>query len=238
MLTLSKLDQLVKTGLLNYPSLYSDREDVLVQLFITYGNGYDWKRSKDGYVLSSYDDRTETVMKYDDLDRVKSELDLRLEGIPCLSLLHQARKIEDERERMRRAHTEQHIDTFAQISIGHRHGFGYKIFNRLSLTYSSLFSPSTPWGKIEPSFAKGMVEVMYQMFITFNDVYGLHYDNPMTGEKKPEPSMFSRMPEEHQKIYTRLQEIKKLLGKQTGAADREAESKKLVEEILAEEKDA
>lgn len=240
MTDLTPVDKTVKIGLLTYPTLYSDRMDVLRQLFITNGNGFEWSKTKDGYVLKTYDKPAKNPsMRYDDLD--KDEADIAADRIKysdsdVLDDLLDVRTIQAQRERILRQQCEQNIDLFSRMSVRDRMGAycTHDMIDRsFSLEYSKLISPRNPWGKIEISHVRAMEELIKDLNLAFNQIHGLHYDNPYKGgPKAPEPSMYSRMPEHHQKLHDRLQEVRKLLSEQSGQLKRDAEMHKTLTSIL------
>lgn len=50
-MTSTKLDALVRQALLSYPSLHATRWDVLDHLYLTIGNGFEWRPGPDGAEL-------------------------------------------------------------------------------------------------------------------------------------------------------------------------------------------
>ena len=244
-MTLSVIDQTIKSSLMNYPTLYSDRRDVLAHLFISYGNGYEWKKTKKGYVLASTcNERNNNVMRFDDLDDDQIRLDaeiLKYKDSSVLDLLMKSRQIKLNRERMLRQQRADNIDVFAQQSITScmTGPFDYNtLTSRFALEYSKLVSPLNPWGKIEDSHVSVMEDLIKDLNQSFNCVFSLQYDHLYKGgPKAPEPSMFSRMPESAQKLHARLQEVRVLLDKQSGQLARDAEFSKMITGILEDTTD-
>lgn len=208
---MNKVDQLVKTLLFAYPTLYRDRTEALMTIFMS-GN-YEW--DKNGCLQPTYALDGE-VMNFSDLDEDDAELadEISKNTFDILSGLLDMRRIQLVADRQMRELISQNIDTYASEQIS-----GSTIsYERLSSTWISGMTAiaSAPFGKIDSEWAEAMEEFLSTMAVSFNRIFSLHYDDPLQGEKAPEPSMFSRMPESSQTLRTKLLEIADKVEEQTG----------------------
>lgn len=224
---MNKVDQHIKRVMLTYPSIAPSRIAVLRHLLLCNGNAYDWD-DKGCLVPWSGEDYGDT-MKFSDLEPDPTLERFRSEP---LDSLYAFRDAETEEERLVREHRAKHIDVYAQHD---------KTFDRLryeDLTNISLHDYTclgrAPFGKLDPDWLHAAEEIVDKVRYAFNIIWSLHYDHPLRGEKKPEPSMFSRMPEYWQKLYTGICEIDDKLDAQSGRKARRAEAAGLVLKVLKE----
>lgn len=220
---MNKVDQHIKRMMLQYPSLFPNRISCLKQLFLTNGNGYKWDAN--GCLTDacgSYDDRAEDKMSYDDLDTREYDRygDSEDDEVDTLSDIRKFHKLRDAKERLDREFREQHIDLICQFHDTWDN-FSYADLQHFDPNWSAF--KNAPYGSIDADWLHVMEETIKKLMYAFNQNWSLHYDNPLRGEKQPEPSMFSRMPEKFQRMYTEIQEIEDKLESQSGAKARAKE---------------
>lgn len=228
---MNKVDSHIKRMMLQYPTLFKTRRDCLAHLFLVNGNGYDW--DENGCLVESYStyDRASDKMRYDDLDKDPND---EIPKVPGLETFYAFRSIMKEKERMDREFREKHIDILCQMdeNIG---GFSYEKLDNFDPEWSKF--RNAPYGKIDSDWLKAMEEVVKTIKYSFNMIWHLHYDSPIRGEKKPEPSMFSRMPEQWQTVYIKVLEIEEKLEAQSGSkAKANALWNKMKDKVLKDEK--
>lgn len=221
---MNKVDQHIKRMMLQYPSLFPNRIKCLRQLFLVNGNGYDW--DENGCLTDScgsYDNRPEDKMRYDDLDTRNDDLAKILgedDKVDTLSDIRKFQKLRDVKERLDREFCEQHIDLMCQFHDTWDN-FSYADLQHFDVRWSAFHD--APYGNIDAVWLSAMEETVNKLKYAFNLIWFLHFDNPLRGEKQPEPSMFSRMPEKFQKMYTEIQEIEDKLEAQSGSKARAKE---------------
>ena len=240
---MNKVDILVRNLLNTYPTLYQDRLSAL-RAFFTSGN-YRW--DKDGCIVPEYaSDRDETVMDFSDLDKDDAE---NANEKPCevLSDLYAHRAYEAKRERMLRQLRADNIDTVSKCRVGSGEKISYEQLQHMSFSSSyigNIYIGGAPFGKIDADWLAAAEEFIDVVKVSYNRIFGLHYDNPLKGEKPAEPSMFSRMPLGFQQRYTELCEISDKLEEQSGTRARMMayingdDFKKMMDEIIADENNA
>jgi hypothetical protein len=220
---MNKVDLLIKQMMLQYPSIYPTRLSCLRHLFLVNGNGYDWDEAGCLVPWRMEYDRANDQMYYTDLDR--EEKDELFDSVISQSGLKDNplvafHKLEKDKERLDRQFREQHIDLFCQCH-GIYDDFKYEDLVNFDVRYSAF--NSAPYGHIDSDWLAAMEETVSKMFYTFNQVWGMHYDTPLKGDKMPEPSMFSRMPDRWQQIYRSIQKIENKLEAQSKTRERSKE---------------
>jgi hypothetical protein len=220
---MDKVDLHIKQMMLQYPSIFPTRLSCLKHLFLVNGNGYDWDETGCLVPWRSTYDRANDQMHYADLDRreddtvfdsIISQSDLKDHPLVAFH------KLENDKERLDRQFREQHIDLFCQCH-GTYDNFKYEDLVNFEVRWSAF--NLAPYGYIDIDWLAAMEETVSKMFYTFNQVWGMHYDTPLKGDKMPEPSMFSRMPYQWQQIYLSIQEIKSKLEAQSKTTERSKE---------------
>lgn len=229
---LNKVDQRIKQMMLQYPSLYPNRIKCLRQLFLTTGNGYEWDDNGCLVLASSRRPHrpadtaaglpsppADGKMQYDDLDELLNLIE-KLYG-PASDVQHIAyQKLTYEKERLDRQFRETHIDLLCQF---------HDTWDNFTFPDLKQFDPDwsafrdAPYGNIDADWLCVMEETVSKIKYAFNLIWSLHLDNPPRGEKMPEPSMFSRMPERFQKTYTAICEIEDKLEAQSKSKARAKE---------------
>lgn len=216
---MNKVNKHIKQMMLQFPSLFPNRIKCLRQLFLVNGNGYDW--DENGCLVSwSYENdrvRAEDKMHYDDLDTRANDLDDLLGKSEATSDIRKFQKLTDEKERLDRQFREKHIDLLCQFHDTWDN-FTYADLQHFDPRWSAF--RDAPYGNIDSDWLRVMEETVGKIKYAFNVIWSLHYDNPLRGEKAPEPSMFSRMPENFQKLYTDICEIEDKLEAQSGSKAR------------------
>lgn len=216
---MNKVDLHIKQMMLQHPSIFPNRISCLKQLFLTNGNGYEWDNNNCLTLYSVYEQRPLDKMYYDDLDNKDPDsiMNSKLVTESDLGKFHALCK---EKELINRQFREKNIDLLCQF---HDFGdeFSYKDLMHFDINYSAF--RDAPYGKIDKDWLSVMEETVTKIKYAFNIIYSLHYDNPIRGEKKPEPSMFSRMPDHWQKLYTNILEIDDKLEAQSGTKARAKE---------------
>ncbi len=208
---LNKVDQHIKVMMFQYPSLFPNRLRCLQHMFLVTGNGYRW--NDDGCLVSDNDDSIDK-MKYSDIDESIEKLDealsrwvaidSSLDGIKQFQILCK------EKERLDRQFREQHIDLYCKFHDVWE-DFQYTDLQFFNSEWSAL--ANAPFGKIDADWLKAMKETVKKIKIAFNRIWHLNYDR----DNAVEPSMFSRMPEHFQKMYTEILAIEvKLSGDTNG----------------------
>lgn len=223
---MNKVDKLVKRSLLEYPSLYSCRLKVLRHLFLTNGNGYEWN-SKGCLVNICDKKRFDGKMKFSDLEeREKNRKEMQDKYKTPLDAFWAAK---NEEEKMLRRYREKHIDLYA-TKHDFYDNFRYEDLEHFDVDWSAF--RDAPYGSIDMDWVHAMEEVIRKINYAYNTLWGLHYDDPLKGDKAPEPSMFSRMPRNWQENYLKLQAIRRKLNEQSGSLKKAAETSKMIREIL------
>lgn len=229
---MNKVDEMVKTLLLEYPTLYQSRTDVLYSIFFCNGAGYEW--NEQGCIYNRFGTPAPEGMKYDDLDRREAELaeDLAKNDVPYMKGFYQMQKAEIETERATRMIREEYIDVYASEK-----GCDARIsYGQLKSFYASQWGilATAPYGSIDKDWLAALDEILDVVRLSFNVHFGMHYDTPLKGEKAPEPSMFSRMPENFQKMWTFLLDVEAKSEAQSG---KRAKMRVVVEDVLKALKD-
>lgn len=217
---MDKVSVFVREKLLQYPTLYENRLQVLCHLFMVNGNGFDWDENT-GCPVEWADDgrRSKTKMYYADL---KKKIKNSEESLKEYDLdLYRFWIAEAKQEIAARKHRAKHIDLYA---VYNNDNFKYEHLDRFSPEWS-LFG-TAPYGKIDPEWARAMEEVIEKIMYAFNTIWHLHLDRPSKGAKLPSPSMFSRMPQEWQKKYNEIAAYRDKLDEQTGTRKNRAEALK------------
>lgn len=211
---MNKVDEMVKALLNTYPTLYTDRTSVLFGIFCSLGAGYEW--DDNGCIVNRFADygRNPTVMDYSDLDHDAERLTEEEAKGHGIASYYKARRAELECERMVREHRAKNIDIYASERMSGAR-VSYESLSNLNISQYSIFE-TAPYGKIDPDWLSAMEEILEVVRLSFNRLFSLHYDDPIRGEKAPEPSMFSRMPERFQKLRTALVEIEEKVEAQSG----------------------
>lgn len=201
---LNAVDLLVRENMLIYPSLYGTRNDVVKGFFL--GTNYEWTKS--GCLRPVFSPEKDFEGPIDISDLARSDERWTSDDEFAVFV-----RIQNEAERSKRLFRAEHIDLYAKMSSK---DYGYQDLDYWYLDNDSSCLFTAPFGKINKDWAIAMERFISDMMTAFNRVYSLHFDKPLRDEKMPEPSMFSRMPEQMQKRYTRLVEVSAKLEAQTG----------------------
>lgn len=201
---MNKVDLTVRAMMLAYPTLYSSRAKAFRGIFM--GTNYSWKE-QDGvyvvvpcYALEEDRDPMRDINECNDRRNGNSEFD-------------QFVRVQNELERMTRQHKIDNIDMYAKMKS---EGYGYSDLDDWYLDNDTSMIFNAPFGQIDSDWVRAMEEFISNMMVAYNMVFSLHYDNPLKGDKAPEPSMFSRMPEKFQKRHQRLKELEDKCEQQSG----------------------
>jgi hypothetical protein len=180
---LTKLDQHVKRAMLQYPTLYKTRTEVLVHLYLVLGNGYDWIK---GELRDKYEEKRPLAMRYDDLEEgyleerfgtleqryLDGDAEIDPETVEALRKMDAERREElrtrNEAERAQRRAREEHIDVLCQSSPGFeplRSGHYESPNSIIDLTNSGYLFARFP-SVVEKSFRDGAVEVLNAVLMT------------------------------------------------------------------------
>ena len=227
---LNKVDKLVAELMINYPLSYETRAKALFGIF--FSNSYYW--TKDGCLTHSYQKQKcfEGAIDTSDLDQADAawnkdeEFDIAI-------------RLRNELERRTRLFKAENIEYFATMNDDKK--YEYYDISKWNLDSQYNVIARVPFGSIDADWLNAAEEIISNLLITFNYVYSLHYDNPLKSETAPEPSMFSRMPEDLQRNYTFLKTIEDKLEAQSGKKARMAEfwqshGKAILDEVIAEGK--
>lgn len=218
---MNKVDRHIKKMMLQFPSLFPNRIKCLRHLFMVNGNGYDW--NDEGCLVEwTYEgDRTRPAdkMNYSDLDQRQDDLSKFYDEHECLRDIQKFRRLHDEKERLDRQFREKNIDLLCRYHDTYDN-FTYADLQHFDPRWSAFHD--APYGNIDIDWLTAMEETITKIKYAFNQVWSLYYDHPLKGEKTPEPSMFSRMPEKFQKLYADICEVENKLDKQSGRRERMA----------------
>ena len=128
-------------------------------------------------------------------------------------IFYAKRKFELNHDRMVRKHRAENIDVVVRhCSTGAR--FSYEALKHINFDYTAMVG--APYGHIDPDYLEAAEELMSIFEYSFNVAFSLHYDNPLTDETAPEPSMFSCMPSYFQRLKTQIDDISEKLEAQSG----------------------
>jgi hypothetical protein len=224
--SLNKADSLIAELMLAYPSLYPTREAALFSIFFS-GNCH-WK---DGCVVRSFGINDYVgITDTSDLDA----RDAKWSGDETFAVRIRVKTELDRRTRLFRA---ENIEHFAVMNDG---GYSHEDISKWNLNSEYNTISKTPlWLSIDAYWLAAAEDIVSNMKLAFNQKYGMHLDTPIKGETAPEPSMFSRMPEQLQINYKFLLEIEDKLEAQSGSKARmKAYWEKNGAGLMAEIKDA
>jgi len=167
-------------------------------MFLVTGNGYRW--DDDGCLVSDNDDSIDK-MTYSDIDESIEKLDEALSRWVAIDAsldgIKQFQILGKEKERLDRQFREQHIDLYCKFHDVWE-DFQYTDLQFFNSEWSAL--ANAPYGNIDADWLKAMKETVKKIKIAFNRIWHLNYDR----DNAVEPSMFSRMPEHFQKMYTEI----------------------------------
>lgn len=216
---MNKVDHYIKRMMLQYPSLFPNRLKCLRRLFLVNGNAHEW--GDNGCLVGwSYENRDENKMYYDDLDDSSSFNLKSVDYNNTLSEIIQFQELSDVKERLDRQFRENHIDLLCRF---------HDTWDNFTYDDLRYFDPhwsvfrDAPYGNIDSDWLQAMEETVDKIKYAFNLIWSLHFDVPLRDEKAPEPSMFSRMPEQFQKLYIDVCEIEDKLEAQSGSKARAKE---------------
>lgn len=185
---LTKLDQHVKRSMLQYPTLYKTRTEVLVHLYLVLGNGYDWIKGELRDKYAEREDRKRPLaMRYDDLEEgyleerfgtfeqryLDGDKEIDPETVEALRKMDAERReesrVRNEAERAQRRAREEHIDVLCQGSPGGfeplRSGHYESPNSIIGLTNSGYLFARFP-SVVEKSYRDGAVEVLNAVLMT------------------------------------------------------------------------
>lgn len=158
---LSKLDALVRSLLLRYPSLFGTRWDVLSHLYLVIGNGYEWSNGE--LVEVFRDERTDEQAAaefFSDIDKFRTTFAASWDAV------------DERRDTLKRRRRQFQLDNLDLIVHEPRNDApgsfnAAKILVYTSLDYSHVFRVPDD---AEPSFRDGAVEVLSEV------IQGLYYE--------------------------------------------------------------
>lgn len=226
---MNKVTALIKTMMLTYPMLYPTRDRAMIGIFLS--TNYRWNRK--GEIVPEYPIKKDFEGPIDISDLTKNDTF-------CSESFGDFGKhllVRNELERLNRLYRAEHIDHFAEYGDADSYGYNdldnWYLDSARSASYPSVLF-AAPFGKIDPDWAHAMERFISDMQVAFNQVFLLHYDRDEK-RQRPEPSMFSLMPEKFQNRYTSLMEVSDKLEAQTGSIARaKAMWAKRGPEIMAE----
>ena len=233
---MNKIDQHIKRMMLRYPLLFPNRINCLYHLFLVNGNGYRWNAA------GELEDRCNTYadfdgkMNYSDLDEDMDRLLSSKQDFPdhpIIQELNDGRELKNHEERMVRQFREQHIDKFCRDIFGRStdgNRFTTEMLLHVDLNWSAF--KNAPYGSIDHEWLMVAESVIDKLDQYFNSVWNLYYDRPTENTPVPNPSMFSRMPEQLQRLHTQMLAVKNQLDEQSGTSSRLAEQYNRVLEML------
>lgn len=168
---LSPLDRLIRTALATYPTLYQTRWDVLSNLYLGYGHGYEWQ---DGALVQIFEDgRSDTPDRaafFADIDRRQAGCEAEMATASDWLRAHIARQMRGlAAERARRAFQFANLDLLVHEKrrSAHRSISARELSRSMSTTYSPI---ATLPEALEPSFRAGALELLDEL------IPALHYD--------------------------------------------------------------
>ena len=222
---MSKVTTLIKQMMLTYPLLYPTRNRAMIDIFLT--TNYYWNQK--GEIVPAYPFEEDFEGPIDISDLAKSDAEWK----DHFDEFSQCILVRNELERRTRLFRAEHIDQYAKYGEADRYSYSDLDDWYLENDRSVLFS--APFGKIDPEWAQAMEAFIADMQVAYNQVFMLHYDKEEQ-RQRPEPSMFSQMPEKFQRRYNRLMDVADKLEAQTGAKAKEQKfwadhSAKLMAEI-------
>jgi hypothetical protein len=182
---LTKVDKLVRTMMLTYPTLYPDRATALFNIFTDSGTNYCW--DEQGCIVQTYPSEKTWEGPIDISDLAKRDADWDRDDDFARTV-----RLENELERHQRLFRAEHIDLLCRYgrggTYGYRHLNTYHLDN-ITAEWGCALIYRAPFGKIDDEWVRAMEEFIGDMMVAFNHVYNLHFDKPLRGEKAPEPSM-------------------------------------------------
>ncbi len=235
---MNKVDLHIREMMLTYPLLYSNRQEALIGIFV--GTNYVWVKGEDGkYVIKpvyEFDKKFDGPTDISDLD----ESDLRFAGDDDF---HRAIRAQNQLERMQRLFVAENIDLFATVRMTKGRDISYQTLDSWYFDHDTTVLATAPFGEIDADWLSAIEELLNMLIVAYNQFFGIHADTPLRGDKVPEPSMFSRMPEKFQKRLTKIREWEERAEAQSGSKARmaafwETTGKDILKEIIDEEKAA
>lgn len=237
-----KVNDTVRQGMFNYPSIYPTKFDALEHMFAVNGNGYDWN-SKGQLVCPRYRGQAplKKEMDYSDLDERKTRYETQLAENAKLYPESADTDIthlflaEIEAERMQRDFTVKYIDLILQHTCSRR-PFGrgsprlktYMTIKHVCYTYANIFNYPE---NITKDWAKAMEDFIGCWLVALNNEYGIGGE---WNEKYDSEKAMGHWPDEAKTLYKRLQVIREdLLNKITGTTpeQRKARIDKIIEAL-------
>lgn len=226
---LNEVDQLIKSMMLTYPTLFPSRFEALKHLFMTGGNGYEWNAQ--GKLACVFDSHHQDKMDYSDLEGRQHEVDQELakksEG--SMYRLYAARAAALKRELSARKLIEADIDLYAT-----EHVMGENV--QYGVEWMKSFDPrrcimrDAPFEALDLAWALAAEEIMEIARSAIYRHLGMYHES--FDRAKANPKWLS--------IFDQLGQILFKLDTTTGTKDRMAKcnkvAMKIIEEILAEEK--
>lgn len=229
---LNKVDAYIKSSMLNYPTLFKSRLSVLVQLFLTNGNGMEWV---DGALVSRFgEERTRTEMDFSDLTERNAENEAeiaKLEGEEhgeYMLPLFLKRRAQLKREIADRQAIADDIDLYAVEHVmdeDDKHDAGWLKHIDPNWTMLALNNNYHEFPEVmDPDWAAAaeeIVKVAVQSLWRELGMYSEHYK-----EENADPVLLKK--------YRGFVEIENALDKFTGTKARTAENAARVSEMLKE----
>ena len=160
---MNKLNTLVRMTLLRYPTLFATRWDVLQNLYLGYGHGYEWAGGELTNIFEEDDEEKARARFFRDIDddEVEHAKEVDRGVIDCLVDLYEDRKVNFGLRRKRRQFQLDNIDlitredrTYLTGSRSNPHG----LVRTMSRAYSPIFLVPAD---AEESFSKGAREVFH-----------------------------------------------------------------------------
>lgn len=229
---MDKVSKLVREMMLVYPTLCPSRQAALYSIFTDSGTNYVWNRKGCIVVAHEMDKDFEGPIDISDLARSDEQFDGDHDFNKMI-------RIENELERRERLYRAEHIDLYCQYGRGGDYGYrqlDQYLLDKMEGDYGVATIFRAPFGKIDPEWAHAAETFINDMMVAFNMVYHLQWDHPLGGEKAPDPSMYSRMPEVMQRRYDNLKAVADKLEAQTGNRARRAEfTKRVLADLKAEQ---
>lgn len=218
----------VRSLLLTYPGLFTNRLDCLVNIFTT--TNYIW--TDDGRMVHEIPTEYRDTMSYEDLDeREARNLKHIEEGHAYMTGLTQIREYEIARQRMDRSLIESHI-TAVSSQMPSNPSISYSMLSNMRLTTPHLeqhMLGGAPFGRLHPDWLKAAEEFIDALRRSFNHLFQLQWD-PENIEEADGPTRFETMPLHFQGLYRKMERIEALLDKQSGRKARAQEALRKIKE--------
>lgn len=218
----------VRSLLLTYPTLFTNRLDCLINIFTT--TNYVW--TADGRMIHDGPIERRETMSYDDLDeREARNLAHIKEGPSYMIGLTQIRAYEIARQRMERALIEEHISAVSSQMPSDK-SISHSMLSVMRISSDCLprhMLGGTPFGSIHADWLKAAEQFIDALRYNFNRLFHLHLDADRC-EEENSSTQFERMPMNFQELYLEIERIDNLLNQQSGRRERARAALEMIKE--------